>query len=729
MDWRESDSSNEQPLSDAELTQALSQLDTASAIELLEKQALLRAKLAAQPKLVEEQVVVEEQISVAQPIADIQEPVEFVAAEVQIIETPEFEAVFVETEINQQGPDSSSELAADQPVTAPAPASDDIAASLNAIFGATNNHSVYETPVIEVHNPQGVSAEEQATDDEEHQQQNSTDFFDSLLADYVVEDEDEPQVAAESIDQIVEAAEASHGPAVEMLGVEEPGALVQEFPQPIAAPTSESSTGAPIAAASAPTAVLAHSKSDSQGSSAWSLIFNWNGSGALLTTMAMGYLFAQLKGQFSTLLVGGFIALIFIGLANSLAAVAARRGHLPTQVMARAAFGVSGNIIPASLLLLARVAVLAFGLVLGSQTLIQLLPAAGLNLNLDLTGYGLPEEFTIVAAGAVILGLTALGISFIRGKFLAIARIVLSVATIAAIVSLLVLSAQTNQVFPTSLIFADITGAAVLAANLLVVYVALWGSTAADENQQLSASTPVAKLLGAGLLNSLIFGSAGLIAGYGAFFVEWNSALGLGLSATLGVLTLFALGSMVSQTSSLASGLRIKNPGLLAKLFVALGSVGLAAYLYLRLGLNGMWVNALGYLPVIGVPVAAWLGIICADIALRRLDYHGVSLDKNYGFYGGWHVGNVIGLAVISALGLGFVNSNLPEFLWTGYFNDLLSIDPTSVLAKSGVWIALALGFLLPLLTSIPRIKRQEEEVAALDARREALREITGLVD
>ena len=71
---------------------------------------------------------------------------------------------------------------------------------------------------------------------------------------------------------------------------------------------------------------------------------------------------------------------------------------------------------------------------------------------------------------------------------------------------------------------------------------------------------------------------------------------------------------------------------------------------------------------------------------------------------------NLIGLVVISAIGLGFTTAVLPGLDWQGFLLPLLGIalDDPIALSDLGVFAALLLGLLLPLVAGIPAIRRQE---------------------
>jgi hypothetical protein len=81
------------------------------------------------------------------------------------------------------------------------------------------------------------------------------------------------------------------------------------------------------------------------------------------------------------------------------------------------------------------------------------------------------------------------------------------------------------------------------------------------------------------------------------------------------------------------------------------------------------------------------------------------------------------------ALGFGLIYSEQLGFTWTGYLADLMVNQDFWRATSFGIIIAFAFGTLLPLVFGIPRIKRQESEALAIEARRDDLKDIFGLAD
>jgi purine-cytosine permease-like protein len=124
-----------------------------------------------------------------------------------------------------------------------------------------------------------------------------------------------------------------------------------------------------------------------------------------------------------------------------------------------------------------------------------------------------------------------------------------------------------------------------------------------------------------------------------------------------------------------------------------------------------------------GVVAAAWAGIFVADALARTRGYHEVSLTREYGFYGKLNLVNALGFLLAVALGFGYLNGGAQLSSWTGYLGDLT--PEIFELAGSNIGIAMAFGLaaLLPVVLGIPRIRKQERNLAELDQRRQELKE------
>ena len=184
--------------------------------------------------------------------------------------------------------------------------------------------------------------------------------------------------------------------------------------------------------------------------------------------------------------------------------------------------------------------------------------------------------------------------------------------------------------------------------------------------------------------------------------------------------------SLYSSNLSLHSlGLKLQ-PGvaqpIIGVLVIALATAAL-------LLVNDIWVFIGDYARIAAIPVAAWAGIFISDILIRRIAYHEISLSRSYGFYKAANWVNLSAWLVASAAGFGFTYINQPGFAWSGFIVEQLVNQDFWKSTSFGIVIAFAFASLVPVVLGIPRIKRQESEVLAIEARRDDLKDIFGLVE
>ena len=169
-----------------------------------------------------------------------------------------------------------------------------------------------------------------------------------------------------------------------------------------------------------------------------------------------------------------------------------------------------------------------------------------------------------------------------------------------------------------------------------------------------------------------------------------------------------------------------KIPGWVAALLVSvlvLAGVLVPSYL---VSASTLHETVLELVLLAGVVAAAWAGIFVSDALARTRGYHEVSLTREYGFYGKFNFVNTLGLLLAVALGYGYLNGGPQLSSWTGYLGDLT--PEIFEIAGSNIGIAMAFGLaaLLPVVLGIPRIRKQERNLAELDQRRQELKEFLG---
>jgi len=119
-----------------------------------------------------------------------------------------------------------------------------------------------------------------------------------------------------------------------------------------------------------------------------------------------------------------------------------------------------------------------------------------------------------------------------------------------------------------------------------------------------------------------------------------------------------------------------------------------------------------GFLITLGVPIAAWCGIMLADIAARRRDYAEADLYDPDGRYGDVNWLPVATMLVATGIGWGLVTNTFASWLtWQGYLLGPLGLggkEGAWAFANLGVLAALVISFLVQLFAGAPAVRRQE---------------------
>jgi purine-cytosine permease-like protein len=127
-----------------------------------------------------------------------------------------------------------------------------------------------------------------------------------------------------------------------------------------------------------------------------------------------------------------------------------------------------------------------------------------------------------------------------------------------------------------------------------------------------------------------------------------------------------------------------------------------------------------GFLITLGVPIAAWCGVMLADIALRRAAYSEADLFSSAGRYGTVRWVPEALLVLGSVLGFGLVvNTDAGWLSWQGFL-----LGPLGLGGKTGTWeyanlgviVALVVAFVGWLFLGRRAIRRQERRPATVGA-------------
>jgi NCS1 family nucleobase:cation symporter-1 len=101
-----------------------------------------------------------------------------------------------------------------------------------------------------------------------------------------------------------------------------------------------------------------------------------------------------------------------------------------------------------------------------------------------------------------------------------------------------------------------------------------------------------------------------------------------------------------------------------------------------------------GFLITLGVPIAAWCGVMLADIALRRTAYAEADLFSSAGRYGAVRWVPIALMVISSVVGFGLVvNTDAGWLSWQGFL-----LGPFGLGGKTGAWEFANLGVIAALV-------------------------------
>jgi purine-cytosine permease-like protein len=148
-----------------------------------------------------------------------------------------------------------------------------------------------------------------------------------------------------------------------------------------------------------------------------------------------------------------------------------------------------------------------------------------------------------------------------------------------------------------------------------------------------------------------------------------------------------------------SSGLALLTLGLRTPRYVAAlidGTIMIAGSIYVVFAADDFLGQFIGFLTTLGVPVAAWCGVMLADVLLRRGSYDEQDLYRPAGRYGDVRALPVAVVVGCTVVGWGLVTNAAASWLdWQGYL-----LGPLGLGGKSGAWAGANLGVLFALVAS-----------------------------
>jgi purine-cytosine permease-like protein len=183
------------------------------------------------------------------------------------------------------------------------------------------------------------------------------------------------------------------------------------------------------------------------------------------------------------------------------------------------------------------------------------------------------------------------------------------------------------------------------------------------------------------------------------------------VAAILALVSGAVLGIYSSGLTLLSLGVRIPRPSaaFIDGVILTLGTIWVVFFAEDFLG------PFQSFLITLGVPLAAWAGIMIADIWLRRRDYDEDALFDGRGRYGAWDWTSIGLMVLASVVGWGLVINLFADAAswnnWQGYLLGPLGLggkDGSWAYANLGVLLALVLGFAVTFVARRAKVRRQE---------------------
>lgn len=448
------------------------------------------------------------------------------------------------------------------------------------------------------------------------------------------------------------------------------------------------------------------------------LFWPWFGANVSVLGLSYGAFVLAFGISFWQALIAGVLGIVFSFLLCGFVALAGKRGSAPTMVLSRAAFGVRGNALPTAI---------SWILTVGWETVLTILATLATATVFSRLGWGggtatLVVALLVVAALIVVAGV--LGFDLIMRL-----QTVISVVTAVLTVVYVLLVAGRIDWSAVAAVPSGSTQQVVGALVFLMTGFGLgWVNAAADYSRYLPRSAS-----GRGVVAWTTFGSAlapVLLLAFGLLLAgsspELSDAIGAdpvgALAAVLPTwfLVPFAIVAVLGLVGGAvldiySSGLALLALGLRAPRWAAAlidGTIMVIGTVYVVFFGGNFLGQFTGFLITLGAPVAAWCGVMLADIALRRSDYAERDLFVPSGRYGDvqWlPFGTVV---VATLIGWGLVTNPYADWLaWQGYLLAPLGLGGREgdwAFANLGVLIALVLGFVVTLLGNRSRVRAQE---------------------
>ncbi len=453
------------------------------------------------------------------------------------------------------------------------------------------------------------------------------------------------------------------------------------------------------------------------------LFWPWFAANVSVLGLSYGAFVLEFGISFWQALAAGIVGIIVSFLLCGFIAVAGKRGSVPTMVLGRAAFGVRGNKLPSAV---------SWLLTVGWETVLIILATLATATVFERLGWGggtVTKVIALIVVTALVVGGGVIGFNLIM-RMQAVITVVTGVLTIGFIV----LVADKIHWHTVAHIRSGSTQEVIGALVLVMTGFGLgWVNTAADYSRYLPRRSS-----GRGVIGWTTFGSALapiFLLIFGLLLAGSSASLSSAIGANpIGALTSllptwylipFAIVAVLGLVGGAvldiySSGLALLTIGLPAPRYVAAlidGTVMVLGTIYVVFIASGTFLGQFeGFLITLGVPIAAWCGIMLADIALRHRDYAETDLFSPAGRYGDIRVFPVGIIVVSTIVGWGLVVNSAAGWLsWQGYLLHVSGLGGKTgpwEFANLGVLVALVIGFVVTLAFGRSTVRAQESAPA-----------------
>jgi len=437
------------------------------------------------------------------------------------------------------------------------------------------------------------------------------------------------------------------------------------------------------------------------------LFWPWFGANVSVLGLSYGSWLLGFGVSFWQATLVGLLGIVVSFLLCGFVSLAGKRGSAPTMVLSRAAFGIDGNRLSS---------LLSWVLTVGWETILVATAVLSTGEVFHLLGWGGGTLTQLVALVVVVLLVIGAGVY----GFDLIMRLQVWITVVTGILTIVyfVLVLPHIDLHAVSRLPAGDAAAVIGGFVFMMTGFGLgWVNAAADYSRYLPR-----RASGPGIVFWTTFGGAlapvvllvfgVLLAGSSTKLNDAVGAYSVGglatiapiwflipflIVAALGLIGGAALDIYSSGLALLAVGVRMPRyaAALVDGVIMTLGAIYIV---FFAQDFSGPFQS---FLITLGVPIAAWAGVVLADILLRRRDYAQDELYERRGRYGRVNWLAIALVVVGTAIGWGLVTT----FGWMGYL--LGPAKGAWGAANLGVLAALVVGF-AGTLANPGRVRRQE---------------------